>query len=95
MSPFCLYYNNKKKGGVMQAVILCGGKGTRLKSVINDIPKPMAQIADKPFLAYLIDLLQSNGFDKILLLTGYKSEIIENYFASQPEISFEKESSLL
>ncbi|GAB6189631.1 HAD-IIIA family hydrolase [Marinitoga arctica] len=65
---------------IKQAVILAGGLGTRLKSVVKDIPKPMAPINDIPFLEYIIKILKENGFKKILLLTGYKSEIIENYF---------------
>lgn len=63
-----------------QVVILVGGLGTRLRGVVNEVPKPMAQIGDKPFLEYLVLLLRENGFKKFLLLTGYKSEIIENYF---------------
>lgn len=65
----------------MQAVILCGGLGTRLKSVVSDVPKPMAPVGDLPFLHYIVEHLKSNGFDKFLFLTGYKSEVIEEYFS--------------
>ena len=80
---------------MIQAVILAGGLGTRLRSIIKDIPKPMALIKDKPFLEWLILFLRENGIKDILLLTGYKSEIIENYFSNAENfglnISFSKE----
>ena len=56
-----------------QVVILVGGLGTRLRGVVNEVPKPMAQIGNKPFLEYLVLLLRENGFKKFLFLTGYKS----------------------
>lgn len=76
----------------MQAVILAGGFGTRLAHVVTDVPKPMAPIDDKPFLDYQIELLRSNGFDDFILLTGYKAEIIENYYADFPDIRCIKEN---
>lgn len=63
-----------------QAVILVGGLGTRLRKIVTDVPKPMAQIENKPFLEYLIKLLKENGFQRFLFLTGYKSGNIESYF---------------
>jgi D-glycero-alpha-D-manno-heptose 1-phosphate guanylyltransferase len=65
-----------------EAVILAGGFGTRLKSVVSDLPKPMALINNIPFLAYLLDLLQKNDFEKVVLAAGYKFEAIESYFGS-------------
>ncbi len=62
------------------AVILAGGKGTRLRSVVSDKPKVMAEISGKPFLAYLLDQLQSAGLRKVILCTGYMAEKIENHF---------------
>jgi len=64
----------------IQVLILAGGFGTRLKSVVQDLPKPMATIANKPFLEYLISFLKAQNFKNITLLTGYKSELIQNYF---------------
>lgn len=78
--------DNKTK----QAVILCGGLGTRLKDVIKDIPKPMAPVGKLPFLDYLVSQLKQNGFNKFLFLTGYKSEVIENYFQGK-EFNFSVE----
>ncbi len=67
----------------MQAIILAGGFGTRLKSVIDDLPKPMAPISNKPFLAYLLDYLQVSGVDEVVLSLHYHSEKIQQYFNDQ------------
>ena len=61
-----------------QAVILAGGFGTRLKSVVSDLPKPMALINDIPFLSYLLDLLQKHDFEKVVLAAGYVLWLIPN-----------------
>ncbi|WP_353847346.1 nucleotidyltransferase family protein [Clostridium sp.] len=68
--------------GRMQAVILVGGLGTRLKSVVSDRPKPMAEIVNKPFVEYVLDELQSAGINKIVFAVGYKGKMIEEYFGN-------------
>lgn len=67
----------------MEAVILAGGFGTRLKSVIQGIPKPMAPVAGKPFLAYLLDQLDRQGCTHAVLAVGYKREVIQSFFGSR------------
>ncbi len=64
----------------MQAIILAGGFGTRLRSVLADVPKPMAPIHGKPFLAYLMDYLLAQGITEIILSVHYLREQIEEYF---------------
>jgi NDP-sugar pyrophosphorylase family protein len=64
----------------IEVLILCGGEGKRLRSVISDVPKPMAPIGTKPFLDYLIELVSRQGFKNFCFLTGYKSEKIFSYF---------------
>jgi NDP-sugar pyrophosphorylase family protein len=64
----------------IDVVILCGGLGSRLKSVVADRPKPMAIIGERPFLAILIDRFRSFGFRRFVLCTGYMSEAVEAYF---------------
>ena len=64
----------------MKALILAGGFGTRLKSVVSNVPKPMASIEGKPFLEHQIRYLVNQGIKNIVLAVGYKSEIIKNYF---------------
>lgn len=59
------------------AVILAGGKGSRLKPLISDVPKPLANIAGEPFLFLLLKMLAANGIKKVVLLTGYMHEKIK------------------
>ena len=62
-----------------QAVILAGGRGTRLKPLTDTRPKPMVEIHGKPFLAYQIEQLRDQGFKKILLLLGYLPQVVQDY----------------
>lgn len=64
----------------MQAVILAGGQGTRLKSVTTEIPKPMLPIGDKPLLEHQVDLLKSHGITEIIILVNHLKESIQNHF---------------
>ncbi len=66
----------------MQAIILSGGFGTRLRSVVSDLPKPMANVLGKPFLEYILDELNDYHFDKVVLAVGYKKEAIMDYFGN-------------
>lgn len=66
-----------------EAIILAGGFGTRLQSVISEVPKPMAPVAGKPFLYYLLNYLQKEGIKRVVLSVGYKHETISDYFSSQ------------
>jgi len=63
-----------------QAVILAGGKGTRLKNIISDIPKPMTPILGKPLLHYIIEQCIKYEIKNLCLLVSYKNEIIQEYF---------------
>ncbi len=78
-----------------QAVILSGGFGTRLSHIVSDVPKPMAPIAEIPFLDYIIKQLKRQNFDSFIFLTGYKSEIIENHFKNFEGAAFIKEQTPL
>lgn len=66
----------------MQAVILAGGMGTRLQSVVSDVPKPMAPVHGKPFLEYLLQQLIRSNIRHVILSVGYKWEIIRDYFGN-------------
>lgn len=68
----------------MEAVILAGGRGTRLQSVVSDVPKPMAPMDAEgtPFLAFLLEQLRRQGTEHIVLATGYMSEVIEAAFGA-------------
>jgi histidinol-phosphate phosphatase family protein len=63
-----------------QAVILAGGRGTRLRPLTDTRPKPMIDICGKPFLQYQIEQLREQGFEKVLLLLGYLPEVVEDFF---------------
>jgi mannose-1-phosphate guanylyltransferase len=64
----------------MQSVILAGGLGTRLKSVLGDVPKPMAPVLGKPFLEYQLLALKRSGIREVLLCVSHRSEVIRAYF---------------
>ncbi len=64
----------------MKSIILAGGFGTRLRSVVSDVPKPMASIAGKPFLEHQIKFLKNKGLEDIVLAVHYKSDVIKSYF---------------
>ena len=64
----------------MEAIVLAGGFGTRLQSVVSDVPKPMAEVQKKPFLEHILVYLHQNGVDRVILSVGYKHKIIEDYF---------------
>lgn len=70
---------------IKEAIILAGGLGTRLRSVVSDIPKCMAPVNGKPFLHYLITFLQKNGIEKIILSVGYLYEPIEQFLKTHYE----------
>ena len=74
---------------IKEAIILAGGLGTRLRSVVSDIPKCMAPVAGKPFLHYVISSLQKNGIENFIFSVGYMHEAIEIYLQSNyPELKY-------
>ena len=66
----------------MEAIVLAGGLGTRLREAVADVPKPMAPISGRPFLEYLLNYWIEQGVDRFILSVGYKWEIIQNHFGS-------------
>lgn len=69
----------------MKAIILAGGFGTRLQTVVPDLPKPMARIGDQPFLAYLLRYLKKQGITRVILSVHYLKEKIMDYFNDEFE----------
>ena len=67
----------------MEAIVLAGGLGTRLRSVVSDVPKPMAPINNKPFLEYILEFLKNQNIKKVILSVGYKWEVIKDYFGDK------------
>ena len=64
----------------LTGVILAGGRGTRLSAVVKDVPKPMASVAGKPFVEYIVAQARSAGCEKIVFCVGYRAESIRDYF---------------
>lgn len=62
------------------AIVLAGGLGTRLRSVVGDRPKPMAEIAGRPFLEHLLNYWQTQGIKHFVLSVGYRHEHIQDHF---------------
>lgn len=64
----------------MKAVILAAGKGTRMKELTNEVPKPMLKVEGKPILEHIVRGILSAGVKEIFIVTGYRAETIESYF---------------
>lgn len=83
----------------MQAILLAGGLGTRLQSVVNDRPKPMALIEEKPFMEYVVHESSRHGITDIIFAVGYKGSMVEEYFGDGTgfgvKVSYAYEETLL
>jgi NDP-sugar pyrophosphorylase family protein len=77
----------------MQAAILAGGKGTRLRPLTYKMPKPMISIHGRPFLEYQLELIAAFGINKVLLLVSYLGEKIEEYFGNGSKLGLQIEYS--
>lgn len=64
----------------MKAVILAAGKGTRMRELTNELPKPMLRVQDKPILEHILQGLVAAGIRDIFVVTGFRAEVIERYF---------------
>ena len=76
-------------GNPVDAIILTGGKGTRLQSILDDRPKPMALIAGRPFVEWLLLMLRHQGIQRAVMCTGHLSEAVESYFGNGQDIGME------
>lgn len=82
----------------MEAIVLAGGFGTRLRQVVPDMPKPMAPVAGKPFLEILLAMLARKGIKRVVLSLGFMSEKIMDHFGGSylgMELVYEVESTPL
>ena len=66
----------------MEAIVLAGGEGRRLRAVVSDLPKPMANVSGRPFLWWLLTRLAQQRVRRIILSVGYKADAIQNYFGN-------------
>ena len=66
-----------------EAIVLAGGFGTRLQAVVSDVPKPLAPVAGRPFLAWLLDRLANQGIRRCILATGHMADVVERTLGAQ------------
>ena len=71
---------NYTRNSKMKAVILAAGKGTRMKELTNELPKPMLRVHSQPILEHILTGLIANGIREFFIVTGWKAEVIEQYF---------------
>jgi NDP-sugar pyrophosphorylase family protein len=67
-------------------IVLCGGRGERLQSVVSDRPKVLAEVAGRPFLSFVLDRLEGDGATDIVLSAGYKADMIESFVSEKPGV---------
>ncbi len=68
----------------MKAVILAAGKGTRMRDLTNEIPKPMLKVQGKPILQHIVEGLMSVGIREFCIVTGWHAEVVEGFFGDDP-----------
>ncbi|MGH7540530.1 MAG: HAD-IIIA family hydrolase [Gemmatimonadota bacterium] len=83
-----------ESGPPTQAVILAGGRGTRLGALSATRPKPMIEFHGKPFLEYLLEMLRDQGIERVLLLLGYLPDVIQDHFGDGRRFGIEIEYSV-
>ena len=64
----------------MKAIILAAGKGTRMRELTNELPKPMLRVQGRPILEHIIEGIKSAGVREFFIVTGWKAEVVEDYF---------------
>jgi len=77
---------------VKKAVVLAAGKGTRMKS---DLPKVLFPVCGKPMIEYVLDALEEAGVDEILVVVGYKQELVRSTITPRPNVKFAEQKELL
>lgn len=75
----------------MKAMVLAAGLGTRLKPITFELPKPMVPVLDRPVMAHIVGLLQSQGFDELIANLHYYPDTIRDYFGDRLTYRFEEE----
>src|SRR3984893_12180665 len=74
---------------VTKAVVLAAGRGTRMREMTLSMPKPMVEVSGKPVLSYIIEGLRDAGVLKILIVIGYRKEVVIDYFSDGSAIGVE------
>ena len=74
---------------VRDAVILAAGRGTRMKDLTEEVPKPMLPVAGRPLLEHIVLTLRSAGVERFVMITGYRAETIEDHFGDGARLGVE------
>jgi UDP-N-acetylglucosamine diphosphorylase / glucose-1-phosphate thymidylyltransferase / UDP-N-acetylgalactosamine diphosphorylase / glucosamine-1-phosphate N-acetyltransferase / galactosamine-1-phosphate N-acetyltransferase len=65
---------------IEKAVVLAAGRGTRMRELTAELPKPMIEVRGKPVLRHIVEGLQEAGINKLLLIVGYRADVVRNFF---------------
>lgn len=76
------YFPTSQNSNINEAIILAGGLGTRLRNIVPGLPKCMAPVNGKPFIAYVIEYFQYQGVQQFILSLGYMHDVITNFITS-------------
>src|SRR5580692_7263766 len=76
-------------GSVTKAVILAAGRGTRMRELTLSMPKPMVEVSGKPVLSYILEGLRDAGVQKMLIVIGYRKEVVVDHFRDGSELGVE------
>ena len=71
-------YDEQRGGDSMQAVILVGGEGTRLRPLTSTVPKPVVPLVDRPFISFMLEWLQGHGIDDVIMSCGFLATSVRN-----------------
>ena len=74
--------SGRRRSGIDTAVILCGGRGTRLQEHVRAIPKPLVEVGGLPIVWHVVSLFARQGVERVLLLTGYRAELVAEFAAA-------------
>ena len=74
---------------VHDALILAAGRGTRMRHLTEEVPKPMLPVAGRPLLEHILDALRDAGIDRCVIVTGYRAERIEDHFGNGARFGME------
>src|SRR5450432_1122591 len=64
---------------IAKAVLLAAGRGTRMRDLTNDLPKPMIEVRGKPILQHIIEGLRTAGVEQFLVIVGYRAEVVREF----------------
>ena len=76
---------------VTKAVLLAAGKGTRMRELTNDLPKPMIGVRGKPILQHIVEGLRGAGITRVQIIVGYRAEVVREYFGNGLEFGIDIE----